>query len=130
MAALEFSLLGPFEVRVDGEALPLRGGRQWALLALLLLNANKPVSIGALIDALWPDDPPETAANVLQVYVSRLRRTLGDGFELRTRARCGAGRRSVVWSRNLLPPPRSSASKSYGSTRSKSASTRDWSPAT
>src|SRR5712691_1766606 len=86
MAALEFSLLGPFEVRVDGEALPLRGGRQWALLALLLLNANKPVSIRALIDALWPDDPPETAANVLQVYVSRLRRTLGGGFELRTRA--------------------------------------------
>src|SRR5437870_13670343 len=86
MAALEFLVLGPFEVRVDGELLPLRGGRQWSLLALLLLNANKPVSIGALIDALWPDDPPETAANVLQVYVSRLRRTLGDGFELNTRA--------------------------------------------
>src|SRR6266542_5662804 len=87
MARVQFSVLGPFEVRVDGQSLPLRGGRQWALLAFLLLHPNRPVSVDKLIDALWPEDPPVTAANVLQVYVSRLRRALGEGFELQTRAR-------------------------------------------
>ncbi len=87
MATLEFSVLGPFEVRVDGEPVQLRGGRQWALLALLLLNANKPVTIDALIEALWPERPPDTAPNVLQVYVSRLRKALGDTLEVKTHAR-------------------------------------------
>ena len=46
------------------------------MLALLLLHANEVVSSDRLIDALWGESPPESAANMLQGYVSRLRKTL------------------------------------------------------
>jgi DNA-binding SARP family transcriptional activator len=65
------------EVRgVDGP-LALGGAKQRALLALLLLNANRVVSRERLIDALWGEDPPETAVTTVQVYVSRLRKVIG-----------------------------------------------------
>jgi DNA-binding SARP family transcriptional activator len=73
---MEFRILGPLEVSRDGRALSLGGGRQRALLTVLLLNANKVVGSDRLIDALWGERPPETAANVLQVYVSQLRKVL------------------------------------------------------
>jgi DNA-binding SARP family transcriptional activator len=74
---MEFRILGPLEVRRDGVPLSPGGPKQRALLALLLLHANEPVSRAALIDGLWGERPPETAAKALQVYVSQLRRTLG-----------------------------------------------------
>src|SRR6266516_2777600 len=74
---MEFRILGPLEVRANGEALELGGQKQRALLALLLLAANTPVSRERLIDALWEEDPTPTAAKALQVYVSHLRKLLG-----------------------------------------------------
>ena len=73
-----YSLLGPLSVRIDTE-IPLGGEKRRAVLAVLLLEANKVVSRDRLIDALWGDDPPETARNTLQVYVSQLRKLLPDG---------------------------------------------------
>jgi YVTN family beta-propeller protein len=73
---MEYRVLGPLEVRHGEESLPLGGHKQRALLALLLLNANRVVSRDRLIDTLWEDEPPETAVQSLQVYVSRLRKML------------------------------------------------------
>ena len=74
---VEFSVLGRLEVRIDGEAAPLGGPKQRALLALLLLNANGVVSRDRLIDALWGEQAPESAQRSLDSYVSRLRTLLG-----------------------------------------------------
>jgi DNA-binding SARP family transcriptional activator len=73
---MEFRVLGPLEVEVDGRVLKLGGAKQRALLALLLLHANEAVSRDRLIDELW-STPPETASAAIQVYVSRLRKLLG-----------------------------------------------------
>ena len=74
---MEFRILGPLEVIEDGQALDLGGQKQRALLAVLLLHANEIISADRLIEALWPERPPDTAAKALQVYVSQLRKTLG-----------------------------------------------------
>jgi len=74
---MEFRILGPLEVVEDGRTLDLRGKNQRALLAMLLLDANRPVSSDRLIEALWEDDPPETAQKAVQVVVSQLRKQLG-----------------------------------------------------
>ncbi len=74
---MRYQLLGPFDVFDEtGRSLALGGERQRALLALLALHANEVVSTDRIVDSLWADDPPETASNVIQVYVSRLRRAL------------------------------------------------------
>jgi YVTN family beta-propeller protein len=73
---MEFSVLGPLEVREDGRVIPLGGAKQRALLASLLLHANEVVSRDRLIDGLWGQDPPATAAHIIETYVSRLRRVL------------------------------------------------------
>lgn len=73
---VEFRILGPIEVRDGDRALPLGGKRQRALLALLLMRANEVVSRDLLIDELWAGDPPKAAVNVLQSYVSHLRKVL------------------------------------------------------
>src|SRR3954470_19247671 len=82
---MEFRLLGPLEVRAGDGPLPLGGEKQRALLALLLLNANRVVSRERLIDELWGEEPPETVVAMVQVYVSRLRKVLPNGV-LSTRA--------------------------------------------
>jgi DNA-binding SARP family transcriptional activator/ABC-type branched-subunit amino acid transport system substrate-binding protein/DNA-binding beta-propeller fold protein YncE len=76
---MEFRLLGPLEVVERDRSLPLGRGRQRALFALLLLHANEIVSTDRLIDQLWGESPPRTALKSVQVYVSRLRKELGDG---------------------------------------------------
>jgi hypothetical protein len=73
----EFRLLGPLEVVSDRAVLPVGGPRQRALLAFLLLSANQIVARDRLIDALWGESPPATAANALQVAVHGLRKVLG-----------------------------------------------------
>src|SRR4051794_32920343 len=75
---MEFGILGPLEVRRDGGELPLGGPKQRAVLALLLLHANEVVSRDRLLDGLWGERPPPTAAHTLDNYISRLRKTLGD----------------------------------------------------
>jgi len=74
---MEFLVLGPVEVRIDGKAVPLGGPKQRALLALLLLNANKPVSRSRLIDAVWGERAPASVERSLDNYVSRLRTLVG-----------------------------------------------------
>ena len=75
---VEFGLLGPLEVRAGEGPLRLGGSKQRALLALLLLHANRVVARERLIDELW-ESPPETAVKAVQVYVSHLRKLLPAG---------------------------------------------------
>jgi DNA-binding SARP family transcriptional activator len=73
---IEFKLLGPLEVQGERGPVSLGSPQQRALLALLVLNANEVVSRDRLIDELWGERPPATAAKLVQVYVSRLRKAL------------------------------------------------------
>jgi DNA-binding SARP family transcriptional activator len=75
---IEFRALGPLEVVNDGSPLALGGGKQRALLAMLLLHANEVVSSERLIDELWGEAPPATVSKSIHVYVSRLRKELGE----------------------------------------------------
>jgi DNA-binding SARP family transcriptional activator/tetratricopeptide (TPR) repeat protein len=74
---MEFRILGPLEALEDGRGLDLGAQKHRALLAVLLLDANRVVSTDRLLDALWEDAPPETARKALQVYVSQLRKIVG-----------------------------------------------------
>jgi len=76
MSRLEFRILGPLTVRVDGVAVPIGGPKQRALLALLLLSANRVVSRDRLIDELFRDEGVESADHALRNHVSRLRKIL------------------------------------------------------
>ena len=71
---LSFHLLGRLEAYRDGVEVDLGPRKQRAVLALLLLNANRVVSTERLIDDLWGDFPPSTARAALQVYVAGLRK--------------------------------------------------------
>lgn len=74
---MRYRLLGPIEViGEDGQAVALTGEKERALLATLALGANQTVSANRLVDTLWGEDPPATAANTLQVHVSKLRKKL------------------------------------------------------
>jgi predicted ATPase/DNA-binding SARP family transcriptional activator len=73
----EFRLLGPLEITRGSRELGIGGRRERALLALLVLNANEVVPRERLIDGLWGEQPPETAANSMQVAVHALRKLLG-----------------------------------------------------
>ncbi len=74
---LDFRLLGPLEVVDETGPLLLGGQKQRSVLALLLLEAPRPVSTDRLVDALWGEQPPRTAATSLQNFISQLRKTLG-----------------------------------------------------
>src|SRR5918995_4705492 len=82
---MEFRILGPLEVEEEGQPLAPRGRKARALLAVLLLHANRPVSADRLVDEVWGDELPENAAKSLQIHVSRLRKALGNE-RLRTAA--------------------------------------------
>ena len=74
---LRFRLLGPLEVVVGGEVVPVGGPRAGAILSVLLVEAGGVVSRDRLIDEVWADDPPVTAVTALQVHVSGLRKLVG-----------------------------------------------------
>lgn len=74
---MEFRILGPLEVIEDGKRIPVSAPREQILLAMLILHPNRVVPVSRLIDAIWDDDPPETARRQVQICVSSLRRTLG-----------------------------------------------------
>ncbi|MEA2393299.1 MAG: eukaryotic-like serine/threonine-protein kinase [Solirubrobacteraceae bacterium] len=82
---MDFRLLGPLEVAEHNRSVVLGGVKQRALLAVLLLHANDVVSTEQLVDDVWGESPPATVAKSIQVYVSRLRKQLGEG-RLVTRA--------------------------------------------
>ena len=73
---MEFRILGPLEVEDGGLLLPLRGRKQRALLALLLLSANEVVPDDRLLEDLWSEKPPKSGRAALRVRVSQLRKTL------------------------------------------------------
>jgi DNA-binding SARP family transcriptional activator len=82
---VDFRILGPLEVRDGDRLVPLGGARQRAVLALLLTRANEVVSRDWLIDELWGERSPESVVNVLQTYISHLRKVLS-ADHLATRA--------------------------------------------
>jgi YVTN family beta-propeller protein len=74
---MEFRILGPLDVRESGSPIHVGGGKQRALLAVLLLRPAESVSIDRLIDALWGAGAPASAPSSIHAYVSRLRKVLG-----------------------------------------------------
>lgn len=74
---MRFAILGPLSVTADdGTPVDLGSPKQRAVLALLLVSANRVVALDRLIDELWGDEPPARAAASIQAYVSNLRRAL------------------------------------------------------
>ena len=73
---MEFRILGPVEAVDDGRTVPIASARQRALLALLVLHPNAPLSADRIAEALWGDSPPESGAKAVAFHVSRLRRAL------------------------------------------------------
>ena len=78
MARAEFGLLGPLVVRCGGVPVPVRPGKQRAVLALLLLNPGQVVAQDEIAEALWGLAPPPSARVTVRNYVSRLRQALHD----------------------------------------------------
>jgi DNA-binding SARP family transcriptional activator len=89
----DFRILGPLEVSDETGPLLLGGQKQRAVLAMLLLEPGRIVSVDRLVDALWGEQPPRTATTSLQNFISQLRKTLGaevletkaPGYRLRIR---------------------------------------------
>jgi YVTN family beta-propeller protein len=75
---MEIRLLGSLEVVDGGRRIELPSGQPRALLALLALSPGTPFATDRIVEALWDDAPPPSAAGVVQTYVSRLRKLLGD----------------------------------------------------
>jgi DNA-binding SARP family transcriptional activator/class 3 adenylate cyclase len=76
---MDFRILGPLDVREDEGEVRLGRGKQRALLALLLLHRDEAISTDRIVDELWGEQPPATAAKIVQNYVLQLRRALEDG---------------------------------------------------
>jgi DNA-binding SARP family transcriptional activator len=74
--AFWFGVLGPLQMSADGTDVALGAAKQRAVLALLLINRNRPVAVDSLIDAAWRRDPPPEARASLHTYVSNIRRLL------------------------------------------------------
>jgi DNA-binding SARP family transcriptional activator/streptogramin lyase len=74
---VEFRILGPLEVVGGTNGVSLDAPKVRALLGVLLLHPNEVVSLDRLIDELWGERPPATAAKIVQTYVSQLRHALG-----------------------------------------------------
>ncbi|MEV5718754.1 BTAD domain-containing putative transcriptional regulator [Amycolatopsis mediterranei] len=72
----EFRVLGPFEVLVHGRPLDLGGPRIRTLLALLIANAGRVISVDTMADALWDVDATPGTPRTVRTYMSRLRRSL------------------------------------------------------
>ena len=75
--ALDFQMLGPLRVLVDGQEVPIATRRQRALLVLLLMSVGRVVPTERLIEQLWDGEPPPQGAVTLRSYVSNLRQALG-----------------------------------------------------
>jgi DNA-binding SARP family transcriptional activator/DNA-binding beta-propeller fold protein YncE len=89
---VEFRILGPLEVLENGRAIALGRLKERIVLAVLLLHANEFVSRERLIDELWGSSPPPTARKAVNVYISKLRRTLTrDGYDPIATAEGGYG---------------------------------------
>ena len=85
--SLQYGMLGPLEVRTDRGVLRLASRRQRVLLTVLLVEANRAVSAGRLMDELWGEVPPTDPEGALRTQISRLRKALGPGAGLVTEER-------------------------------------------
>src|SRR5690348_5813276 len=74
--AVEFLLVGPVRLRCGGAVRGVGVRKRRFVLALLALEANRPVPVDRLIDLLWPDGPPAGARGVIHGHISGLRATL------------------------------------------------------
>jgi DNA-3-methyladenine glycosylase II len=74
---VRYRVLGPLEADVDGQPARLGSPKQRVTLALLLLQPNTVVPAARLVDGLWGEEPPGSATNLVQGYVSGLRKVLG-----------------------------------------------------
>src|SRR5919201_5292892 len=79
---VELGVLGPLQVRRDGAPVVIPGAKPRAILTMLGLHGGSVVSADTLVELLWGEDPPRTAAKAVQTHISSLRRALGDGFVL------------------------------------------------
>jgi len=77
-SGMRFLVLGPIEVRRDGEALPVGGPKQRTILALLVANVGQPVSLERIVDSVYEEDAADGARHSVQTYISTIRRNLGD----------------------------------------------------
>ena len=91
-SGLGFGVLGPLLVTAHGIRVPLGAAKQRAVLAMLVINRNRPVSVDSLIDAVWGDDPVPAARTSIQSHISTLRRLLA---RRRRRSVRGAGERTA-----------------------------------
>jgi len=73
---VELRVLGPIEVRHDGSPVALRGSKPRQLLALFAMRPDRPVTADQLIEELWENDAPPSAATALRVHIGRLRQAL------------------------------------------------------
>jgi DNA-binding SARP family transcriptional activator len=73
---LEYSILGPVEIRADGVSVEIRGEIQRVLLTALLASEGRLCTTSMLIEELWGDNPPRNSENALQAHISRFRRRL------------------------------------------------------
>ena len=78
MNKIGFGVLGPLQVTVDGVLVPLGTPKQRAVLAVLVMNRNRPAGIDSLVTAAWEQWPPAEARASLHSYISNLRRLLGE----------------------------------------------------
>jgi DNA-binding SARP family transcriptional activator len=93
---MKYRILGSLEAEADGNRVTVGGPREQALLAVLLLNANRVVQPAQLVDALWDEDPPATAVKQVRNAVSRLRGLLAAGEDSHGLVTDGAGYRLIV----------------------------------
>ena len=113
---MRVEILGSLQVRDNGRDYSVGSGRQRTLLALLVLHNGELVSSDRLVDALWGERPPATAAKALQGYVSQLRRSLsaeaietrGSGYALRA-AETDVGEFELLIDRSRGEQPRDAA---------------------
>lgn len=85
--SLRFSALGDLRATLDGEPIALGSPKQRAVLALLLMCPNRPLSSDQLIDGLWGENAPDSAQATLQAYISNLRKALEPDRPARAPAR-------------------------------------------
>jgi WD40 repeat protein/DNA-binding SARP family transcriptional activator len=85
---MDIRILGPVEASVAERPIALRAAKQRAVLAMLALDANHTVSMDRLIEGLWGEHPPASAAKLVQQHISQLRKMLADdGAPIVTRGR-------------------------------------------
>ena len=85
MVEAEVRVLGPVEVVGEGSAVVSLAAKQLRLLTALIVAAGRACEVDELVEAVWGESPPASARNLVQVYVSQLRKALPDGIEVITR---------------------------------------------